>query len=166
MLENITIFTIYMLLNLFSQMYNKSVIMFNKKELKRNDFKGQWKGNEKVEDMAIVFLINTLKLVEMRYICGCSFNKISLILWYGCSFINMNIRDSNPTTTWRPTLKHCLYFAEEIHSVYYSKIDFKVHTCIVYTFCYFLKFALCGSLYNKVSQISKTLLIMIDSMIV
>lgn len=34
MLENITIFTIYMLLNLFSQMYNKSVKMFNKKELK------------------------------------------------------------------------------------------------------------------------------------
>lgn len=66
MLENITIFTIYMLLNLFSQMLINQLKCLIKKNLKRNDFKGQWKGNEKVEDMAIVFLINTLKLVEMR----------------------------------------------------------------------------------------------------
>lgn len=47
MLENITIFTIYMLLNLFSQMYNKSVKMFNKKEVKEKWFQRTMKRKRK-----------------------------------------------------------------------------------------------------------------------
>lgn len=47
MLENITIFTIYMLLNLFSQMYNKSVKMFHKKELKEKWFQRTMKRKRK-----------------------------------------------------------------------------------------------------------------------
>lgn len=47
MLENITIFTIYMLLNLFSQMYNKSVKMFNKNELKEKWFQRTMKRKRK-----------------------------------------------------------------------------------------------------------------------